>query len=622
MKKIVLFGLLLTTIQSLFSQEIKTPGTYVPGEVLVQIDDPMWLPEIIGELQIVNSTYTGLRVSKEVSRPVNIWLLAFDENAITHDDMLNALVNNKHILIAQNNHYVQERITTPNDPIFGTQWHHVDGSDNDIDSDLAWDITTGGTTNTGHEIVVCVIEGGGAAWNHEDLIANHWVNTAEIDGNSIDDDGNGYIDDYNGWNSGNNTDNIATGDHGTGVSGMIGARGDNGIDATGINWNVKIMQVDMGGISEANVIAAYTYPLTMRQLYTSSGGTEGAFVVATNASWGIDNANPASYPLWCNFYDTLGEAGILNCGATANNNVNIDAVGDMPTACSSPYMISVTATNSSDVRTFSGYGQTTIDVGAPGGGVITLANTNATTTTSGTSFASPLTAGVIALIYSVPCSDIAVLAMSDPQEAADLVREALFDGVDLVPNLTTETVTGGRINAFNSVELISVLSPFTFSGATTVINETTGSDGSIDLTVTGGNGTLDFAWTGPGGFTSSNEDPSGLVAGSYEVTVTDANNCSFTLSNILVTLTSTASIQSNNFEFSIYPNPAQKEFTLNLTEGQEATLVLFDALGNIVLTQQANKTTTVGVSALAKGIYVYTITTQNGNQATGKLVIE
>jgi hypothetical protein len=622
MKKLVLFSLLLASVQSLFSQQIITPGSYVPGEVLVQIDDPMWLPEIISDLQIVSSTYTGLRVSKEISRPVNIWLFAFDENTISHDAMLAALYTNKHILIAQNNHYVQERATTPNDAIFGTQWHHVDGSDNDIDSDLAWDITTGGATNNGHEIVVCVIEGGGSDWNHEDLIANHWVNTAEIDGNGIDDDGNGYIDDYNGWNSGNNTDNIAAGDHGTGVSGMIGARGNNNIDAAGINWNVKIMQVDMAGITESNVIAAYTYPLTMRQLYTSSGGTEGAFVVATNASWGIDNANPSGYPLWCNFYNTLGQAGILNCGATANNNVNIDAVGDMPTACSSPYMISVTATNSSDVRTFSGYGQTTIDVGAPGGGVITLANTNATTTTSGTSFASPLTAGVIALIYSVPCSDIAILAMSDPQAAADLVREALLDGVDLVPNLTTETVTGGRINAFNSVELISVLSPFTFLGATTVINESAGNDGSIDLTVTGGNGTLDFSWTGPGGFTSSNEDPSGLIAGSYEVTVTDANNCSFTLSNILVTVTSTASIQSNSFEFSIYPNPAQKEFTLHLTEGQQVTLVLYDAIGNTVLTQQANKTSSIGVSALAKGIYVYTITTQSGNQATGKLVIE
>ena len=44
--------------------------------------------------------------------------------------------------------------------------------------------------------------------------------------------------------------------------------------------------------------------------------------MATNSSWGIDNADPEDYPLWCNFYDTLGTAGILSCAATANNDVN------------------------------------------------------------------------------------------------------------------------------------------------------------------------------------------------------------------------------------------------------------------------------------------------------------
>ena len=103
---------------------------------------------------------------------------------------------------------------------------------------------------------------------------------------------------------------------------------------------------------------------------TASFGT----LLMVNGEWGIDNGDPASAPLWCAFYDTLGFYGILNCGATANNNVNIDVVGDLPTACGSDYMISVTATNSADLRTFSGYGQTTIDIGAPGASVVTTAN--------------------------------------------------------------------------------------------------------------------------------------------------------------------------------------------------------------------------------------------------------
>ena len=68
----------------------------------------------------------------------------------------------------------------------------------------------------------------GANRNHPDLQGNLWVNAAEIPDNGIDDDGNGYIDDYDGWNPVNNTDNIPSESHGTAVSGMIGAKGNNG----------------------------------------------------------------------------------------------------------------------------------------------------------------------------------------------------------------------------------------------------------------------------------------------------------------------------------------------------------------------------------------------------------
>jgi hypothetical protein len=619
MKKFYFILLLFINLAAI-GQETIPQAQYVPGEILVKIDDPIWLGEIISGLQIVNSEFTGLRVSKEVSKPVNIWLLSFDESAITHAEMIAALYTNKHILIAQNNHIIQERITVPNDPTFPSQWHHVDASDNDIDSDLAWDITTGGTTAYGDEIVVCVIEGGGSDWDHPDLLPNHWVNEGEIDNNGIDDDGNGYIDDYNGWNSGNNNDNIATGNHGTGVSGMIGAKGNNSLNLSGINWNVKIMQVDMGSMTESNVIAAYTYPYVMRQRYNNSGGTEGAFVVATNASWGIDGGDPDDAPLWCDFYNTLGEEGILNCGATANSNWNIDVVGDLPTACSSPYMISVTATNSSDVRTFSGYGQTTIDLGAPGESVYTLANTNTTTSTSGTSFATPLTAGVIALIYSVPCSDIGALALSDPQEAADLVRQALFDGTDPVANLTSETVTGGRLNAYNSVLLISDLSPFTFTGSTTATAVASGNDGSINLTVVGGNAPLDFDWSGTGGFSASTEDVSGLSEGSYDVTVTDVNGCEFELIDIIIG--NSAGIGEFANVYRIYPNPAHDAFTIDVMDSQSYTLQLYDAGGKIILSQTIQKSTTIAVSQFPRGTYLYTLTdATNTLFSEGKIIL-
>ena len=147
----------------------------------------------------------------------------------------------------------------------------------DIDSGRAWD-TTGGTAANGSRIVVAVLEGGGSNYNHVDLIDNHWVNSAEIPDNGIDDDLNGFVDDYNGWNATNNTDNISAGGHGTSVSGMIGATGNNGIGGVGVNWDVDIMQVQMGGLTESNVIAAYNYPYEMRALFNETGDRR-AFVV-------------------------------------------------------------------------------------------------------------------------------------------------------------------------------------------------------------------------------------------------------------------------------------------------------------------------------------------------------
>ena len=406
--------------------------------------EKLFYDESVGKSRLVHEA-----VLSELS---NIHLFSFDPQTNDEAEVLRSISELKFVRAAQYNHYVQERVT-PNDSQFGSQWHQIDPSDNDIDSDLAWDITTGGTTANGDDIVVCVIEPGGANYNHTDLAANHWVNEGEIPNNGVDDDGNGYVDDYDGWDPGTQSDNISTGGHGTAVSGMIGAVGNNGSGGAGVNWNVKIMQVEVGSLTESNVISSYAYPQTMRTLYNNSGGTEGAFVVATNASWGIDFANPVNYPVWCAYYDDLGAAGILNCGATANNNVNIDQVGDMPTGCGSDYMVSVTATNSSDQRTFSAYGATTIDLAAPGSSVFLPSGSSSYSNTSGTSFASPCVAGAIALVYSAPCGTLASLALTSPQTAADMVRSYILEGVDAVSSLQNETVTGGRLNVRNALDL-------------------------------------------------------------------------------------------------------------------------------------------------------------------------
>lgn len=418
----------------------------VPGDILTMLRPAASPNDVVKDLGVLDGKPTSLHLVREVSTPMRAWLFHFDTASVSQAVMLRAFQGHPAVQLAQNNHIVKSR-NTPDDLEFGQQWQHQN-----IQSELAWDITTGGVTAAGDTIVVAIIEK--ADLTHPDLAANAWINHGEIPGNGIDDDGNGYVDDVRGWDPVAGNDAVYSGSHGTEVAGMIGAVGNNGNQVVGANWHVKMMPVNYANSVEANVITAYTYPLIMRRLYNSTNGAKGAFIVATNASWGVDGGQPADAPLWCAIYDTLGTAGVLNCASTTNDNADVDVVGDLPTACPSDFMISVTATNSSDVRTYSGYGATTVDVGAPGAGVFTTHIGGGTGSANGTSFASPLTAGVIALMYSVPCASLAAIAHNDPELAALKIRAALFAGVDPVGNLPGHTATGGRINAFHSVQML------------------------------------------------------------------------------------------------------------------------------------------------------------------------
>ncbi|MEX1000754.1 MAG: S8 family serine peptidase [Crocinitomicaceae bacterium] len=430
---------------------------YIEGEMLVQVRADANVRDLIGRAP---ESYE-MKLGEYISPPMRIWMIHFNPNQVAHYQIQNWLYEQKEVSVADYNYKIEMRSTIPNDVDFTDQWHHNNTGqtggtvDADIDSDLAWDITTGGTTATNDDIVVCIIESGNL--DHIDLDPNRWFNANEIDGNGVDDDGNGYVDDYHGWNPVSNNDDYGTGGHGTNCLGMIGAKGNNSSLVAGANWDVKLMVVgDYNISSQAEVIEAYTYPLDMRKLWNQSGGTNGAFVVATSSSWGIDGADPANYPLWCAFYDTLGYHGILNVGATTNDNFDVDTGGDMPTGCASPYMIGVGRTDHND-NTAGGYGDQTIEFGAPGINVLTTANTNTTNVVTGTSFSCPLTAGVIGLAYSIPCADFMTVVTYDPKQGADLVLQALLDGTDPKTQLATKFVTGGRLNSRNTLdELMNV----------------------------------------------------------------------------------------------------------------------------------------------------------------------
>jgi hypothetical protein len=443
-----------------FAQKEKTHfdnKPYVEGEFLIQLTAEHEMRNLMASAP---AEYQ-LKVVDFISPPMLIWLVQFDNNAVSHEGFQSWLYKQKNVTVADYNYYIEMRSTVPNDASFGQQWHHVNTGQNggtpdaDIDSDLAWDITTGGKTATNDDIVVCMVEGSGGNLNHQDLSPNRWINLAEIPGNGIDDDGNGYVDDYNGWNTVNNSDDTGTGGHGTNCLGMIGAKGNNGLNVVGANWDVKLMVINMSSSTptQSSVISAYTYPLVMRKRWNASNGTQGAFVVATSSSWGLDGAKAVNYPLWCAFYDSLGYHGVLNIGSTTNSNLNVDTAGDMPTTCSSNYMIGVGRTDRND-NTAGGYGVNSIPLGAPGIDVVTTNGTSGITTTTGTSFSCPLTAGVVGLAYSIPCPSFMSIVKSNPRLGADLVRSALLNGVDVKSQLATKFSTSGRLNSRNTLDLL------------------------------------------------------------------------------------------------------------------------------------------------------------------------
>ena len=425
----------------------------IPGELLVMFKSNV--NPFNNALLKADLESEGVSIDHKIGRSFNIWLLTFDELAVSPDYILKTLKKHPSVELAQYNHPVTEREVIPNDPSFGIQWSLKNTGQSggtpgaDIHATEAWSLSTNGVTALGDTIVIAVVDGG-VDLNHPDL--NLKKNYNEIPGNGVDDDNNGYIDDYNGWNAYNGTGNIVSHDHGTHVIGIAAAKTNNGLGIAGVSFNAKVLPVAGSSTNEATVVAAYDYVFTMRKLYNQTNGSVGYYIVASNSSFGVDQGNPANYPLWGAMYDSMGMVGILNVGSTANRSWDVDIQGDIPTAMQNESLIAITnSTNMDLLNSQAAWGFNSIDLAAPGTNIFSTVTGGNYGTKTGTSMSSPMVSGSIALLHAV--TDSARLAEYKlfPSLLVSRFKRYLISTVDTIPSLIGKTVSGGRLNTFDAV---------------------------------------------------------------------------------------------------------------------------------------------------------------------------
>jgi thermitase len=359
----------------------------------------------------------------------------------------------------------------PNDPSLSQQW-----SVDKVNASAAWDINVGSRS-----VTVAVIDTG-VNHSHEDLNANMWKNPGEVAGNGIDDDNNGFVDDVYGYDfkdSDADPDDVTSSKnpgHGTHCSGIIGAVGNNGKGISGMSQQVSLMGLRFIGPDGSGdlmgAIKSIDYAIAAK-----------ADVIS--ASWGAAVSTSQAKPL-IEAVVRASDAGIIFVAAAANEGKNNDSQDMYPANVQAANVITVAASDSSDAKpSWSNYGKDKVHVAAPGHNIYSTIPNNKYQNLSGTSMATPLVAGLVALLKS----QSAAVNIDADGAALKAILQKTGAQVDI------ETACGCRVDAKAALDHLT-------SNTLTVVPSATTLAPSGTATIA--------AFGGAGGYTFTSSNPAAV----------------------------------------------------------------------------------------------------------------
>lgn len=412
---------------------------YVPGEVLIKFRSASATGSRVAQdiysliqAEPVETVVTAAMASQNARGSEESGPLVLVRSGLGTEEAVAKLQGNPQVEYAEPN-WIYHHYATSNDTYVtnGSLWGMTGA--NGSQASTAW---TNNKTNCSNVYIGIIDEG--YMYTHEDIEANAGVNPGEIANNSKDDDNNGLVDDVYGWDFAGNNNTVFDGagdDHGTHVAGTIGGAGGNGKGVAGVCWSVKLLSAKFLGSrggTTANAIKAVNY-------FTDLKTRHGINLVATNNSWGGGGFSQGLKDA----IDAAGAAGILFVAAAGNSGTNNDATASYPSGYTSSNIIAVASiTSTGGLSSFSQYGATTVDIGAPGSGIWSSVPTSSKgkinsgyASYNGTSMATPHVTGACALYKAY-----------NPTASAADIKAAILNSATPTSSLAGKTLTGGRLN--------------------------------------------------------------------------------------------------------------------------------------------------------------------------------